>query len=51
MEDFVYNSYSSRVIFGAANRLPEEIEHLGIKRAVVLATAQQQAAADDAYPR
>lgn len=44
MEHFVYSSYPSRVIFGSGTltRLPEEIERLGLKRVIVLATPQQR---------
>lgn len=41
--EFVYNGLPSRVIFGAGKRsqVKEELERLGIKRAIVLSTADQ----------
>jgi alcohol dehydrogenase class IV len=47
MKDFVYESLPGRVIFGAGSieKIGEEVRRLGGKRAVVLATEQQQ---DDA---
>jgi alcohol dehydrogenase class IV len=48
MERFVYQGMPSRVVFewGALARLPEEIERLGARRALILATPEQQALAD-----
>ena len=45
---FTYNGLPSRVIFGAGTlaQLPAEIDRLGIKRILVLATPQQQADAE-----
>lgn len=44
MLDFIYDILPSRVIFGAGSldRLPEEIERLGAKRALVLSTPEQR---------
>ena len=41
--EFVYNGLPSRVIFGAGkrNQVKEELERLGIERAIVLSTADQ----------
>lgn len=43
MMEFIYNGLPSRVIFGAGKRaqVQAELEHLGIKRAIVLSTADQ----------
>jgi maleylacetate reductase len=48
MDAFVYNGLPSRVIFGTGSldRLAQEIELLGAKRAIVLATPQQRADAE-----
>lgn len=45
--DFVYNANPSRVIFGAGSRakVGEELERLGIERAIVLSTPDQSALA------
>src|SRR4051794_25160097 len=47
MQDFVYQSAPMRVVFGAGSlrELPAELTRLGVSRALVLATAQQQAQA------
>ena len=47
MRDFVYTGMPARVVFGsgALGRLPEEIERLGLRRALVLATPHQAASA------
>jgi maleylacetate reductase len=47
MQSFVYNGQPARVIFGSGTlaQLPEEVERLGLKRVLVLATPPQ---ADDA---
>jgi maleylacetate reductase len=44
MLDFVYDILPSRVIFGAGSlaRLPEEIDRLGVRRALVLSTPEQR---------
>jgi maleylacetate reductase len=44
MLSFIYDILPSRVIFGAGSldRLPEEIERLGAKRALVLSTPEQR---------
>ncbi len=44
MQPFVYHGLPSRVVFGQGtlSRLAEEIEQLGCRRALVLATPQQQ---------
>jgi maleylacetate reductase len=43
MKSFVYNGLSARVVFGAGAiaRLPEELERLGAKRALLLSTPEQ----------
>jgi alcohol dehydrogenase class IV len=47
MQDFVYQSAPMRVVFGAGSvrELPAELNRLGVRRALVLATPQQQAQA------
>lgn len=44
MEPFVYNGQPARVIFGSGtiHQLPAELERLGLKRVVVLATPPQE---------
>ncbi|PDT03245.1 maleylacetate reductase [Rhizobium chutanense] len=44
MQPFIYNGLASRVIFGfgTLGQLPAEIDRLGLKRVIVLATPQQQ---------
>ena len=41
---FTYNSFAGRVVFGsgALARLPEEVERLGARRAIVLSTPEQR---------
>ena len=48
MRAFVFNAQPSRVVFGAGalERLGEEIERLGAKRALVLCTPEQRATAE-----
>ncbi len=48
MHSFVYVGQPARVVFGAGSlaKLPEEIERLGARRALVLATPEQQASAE-----
>src|SRR3954462_12394680 len=43
MQDFVYKSAPMRVVFGAGTlrQLPDELSHLGVTRALVLATPRQ----------
>ena len=45
MQPFVYNAHPARVIFGSGtlSQLPAEVERLGLERALVLATPQQEA--------
>lgn len=45
---FTYTGFAARVIFGEGSlaRLPEEIERLGARRALVLCTPEQRAAAE-----
>ncbi len=45
--DFVYNANPSRVIFGAGSRarIAEELDRLGIERAIVISTPEQSALA------
>ena len=47
MRAFVYNGLPARVVFGAGAlaRLPEELDRLGAKRALVLSTPEQAASA------
>lgn len=53
MRAFVYNGQPSRVVFGrgALEKLGAEIERLGAKRALVLSTPEQRAAAEDVSKR
>lgn len=53
MRAFVYNGQPSRVVFGrgALEKLGAEIERLGAKRALVLSTPEQRAAAEDVSRR
>ncbi|MGE5794487.1 MAG: iron-containing alcohol dehydrogenase, partial [Bacteroidota bacterium] len=53
MHSFVYNQLPGRVVFGAGAlvELPREIERLGAKRALVLATPEQAAQAEDVAQR
>jgi maleylacetate reductase len=53
MEPFLYNQLPARVVFGvgALSELPREIELLGAKRALVLATPGQTAQAEDIAQR
>ena len=53
MRGFVYIGQPARVVFGvgALDRLGEEIERLGARRALVLSTPEQRAAADDVARR
>ncbi|HKT66955.1 MAG TPA: iron-containing alcohol dehydrogenase, partial [Burkholderia sp.] len=48
MEPFVYQGTPSRVVFawGALARLPEEVERLGARRALILSTPEQRALAE-----
>jgi maleylacetate reductase len=48
VRSFVYNGLPARVVFGAGalERLPAEIERLGARRALVLATPEQSHSAD-----
>src|SRR5947207_12710512 len=50
---FVYDQPASRVIFGvgAFDRLAEEVERLGARRALVLATPEQRKDAEEAAHR
>jgi maleylacetate reductase len=53
MRSFTYNQLPGRVVFGvgALDLLPREIELLGAKRALVLATPEQKAQAEDVARR
>jgi maleylacetate reductase len=53
MPSFTYNQLPGRVVFGvgALAELPREIERLGAKRALVLATPEQRAQAEDVARR
>lgn len=48
MESFVYQGTPSRVVFawGALARLPEEIDRLGVRRALILSTPEQRPLAE-----
>lgn len=48
MNPFVYTSFPGRVVFGegALDKLPQEVERLGAKRALVLSTPEQRATAE-----
>jgi alcohol dehydrogenase class IV len=48
VRDFVYNAQAARVVFGAGalSQLPQEIEKLGARRALVLSTPEQAADAE-----
>jgi len=45
---FVYTGFAGRVVFGEGSlqRLPEEVERLGARRAIVLSTPEQRASAE-----
>lgn len=47
--DFVYNAWPSRVIFGpgSRSRVPEELDRLGIKRAIIISTPDQSRTAGE----
>jgi maleylacetate reductase len=49
MRAFVYDQPATRVIFGigSLDRLPEEVQRLGARRAIVLATPEQQNHAEE----
>ena len=53
MKPFVFNGQPARVVFGvgALDRLGEEIERLGAKRALVLSTPEQRASAEEVSTR
>jgi alcohol dehydrogenase class IV len=53
VRSFVYNQLPGRVVFGAGSldELPREIERLGAQRALVLATPEQAAQAEDVARR
>lgn len=53
MLNFTYEQLPSRVVFGAGSfdRLAEEVERLGLKRAIVLSTPGQRRLADEAARR
>ena len=48
MKDFVYIARPARVLFGAGTlaRLPEEVDRLGARKALVLSTPEQRASAE-----
>lgn len=48
MKDFIYIGRPARVIFGAGSlqRLPEEVDRLGARKALVLSTPEQRASAE-----
>ncbi|MGD9951051.1 MAG: maleylacetate reductase [Burkholderiales bacterium] len=43
MKPFIYTGFASRVVFGAGciEQLPDEVERLGVKRALILSTSEQ----------
>jgi alcohol dehydrogenase class IV len=47
MDAFVYDAHPARVIFGSGTleRLPEEVERMGLSRVLILATPQQESEA------
>ncbi len=49
MRAFVYEALPSRIVFGpgAQAKIPEELDRLGVRRALVLATPQQAASAHE----
>ena len=49
MQSFVYNGQSARVIFGSGRlaQLPAEVDRLGLKRVLVLATPPQAEVGND----
>ncbi len=53
VRDFTYTGLPARVVFGTGTlaRLPEELDRLGLKRMLVLATPQQEAEAHDLAAR
>ena len=53
MQPFVYEMPAHRVIFapGSIARLPEEVQRLGAKRAVVIAMPTEKRFADEAHVR
>ena len=53
MKNFVYDQPAARVIFGVGslNRLAEEVQRLGAKRAIVLSTPEQRGEAEDVARR
>ena len=53
MNPFVYNGQPVRVVFGAGSlaKLPDEIERLGARRALVLSTPEQRSTAEDVAAR
>jgi len=53
MNAFTYNGQLPRVVFGAGAlaKLPDELERLGAKRALVLSTPEQRATAEDVSVR
>ena len=53
MRSFVYTALPSRVVFGpnSLDRLPKEVEALGVSKALVLSTPQQRRQAEDVAQR
>jgi maleylacetate reductase len=53
MQSFIYTGLPSRVVFGSGTlaRLPEEIDKLGLKRVLMLATPQQRDSAEETMAR
>jgi len=49
MRDFVYKANPARVVFGSGtiSKLPGEIDHFAIKRALIIATPQQKGQAEE----
>ena len=46
VNNFVHTSYASRVVFGSLDQVADEVELLGVRRVVVIATGSAQQAAD-----
>ena len=53
MREFAYEALPGRVVFGVGSldRLAEEVERLGVAKALVLCTPQQRGQAEDIAAR
>ena len=49
MDGFIYNGLPTRVVFGVGTlaQLPEEVDRLGLRRLLILSTAQQSGQAEE----